>query len=110
MTNFKEMTTMKSINKDWQSVLGTLKICHEDKINVMLHADNFKQLKRELEDRGIEYITLDVFVLDQELINQVVFEDHYLGKPMICSANIFSVMRAEFKDRFFHLEVSHLQK
>ena len=110
MIDFEEMTTIKSINKDWKAVLGTLKICHEDKINVMLHADDFKQLKRELEDQGIEYITLDVLVLNQDLTNQVMYKKHYLGKPLICSANLLSAMRVEFINRFVHFEVSHLQK
>ena len=110
MFDFKEMTTLKSINKDWQSVLGTLAICHEDKINVMLHADDFGQLKRELEKQGVEYITLDVFVLNMNLFAQIMYKKHYLDKPVVCSANIFSVMSVEFKDKFVHFDVNHLQK
>lgn len=110
MTDFKEMTTLNSVNKDWKSILKTLELCRQDKINVMLHANDFKQLKRELEKHGIEYITLSDLVLKQGLVDKVVYKKYYLGKPMICSANIFSVMRVEFKDRFVHLDVSHLQK
>ena len=110
MIDFEALVTMKSVNKDWKAILGTLEICRQDKINVMLHADNYVWLKGMLEQQGIDHYTLADLVMDENLVHCIVFFKQHLNKIVISSATILNAMDTRFVNQFFHVDVSHLKK
>ena len=110
MIDVQALLTMKSINKDWQSILGTLKICRHDKINVMLHASDHVWLKGVLERQKISFYTLASLVIKPDLIEKVMNKGTMLDSIVICPASALNAMNADFKNRFFHIDVSHLKR
>lgn len=110
MIDFEALITMKSVNKDWKSILETLKICRQDKINVMLHADNYEWLKSVLDRQKIDHYTLADLVMNEDMVRDIVFDNYHLDKIVISSVTVFKAMEAKFVNRFFHIEVSHLRK
>ena len=110
MIDFEALITMKSVNKDWKAILGTLKICRQDKINVMLRANDYEWLKGELEQQEIAHYTLAEMATDRDLVKEVVFNDCHLDKIVICSGTILNAMDTRFVNQFFHIDVSHLRK
>lgn len=110
MANFKELTTLKSVNKDWDSILRVIRDCKLAGANVMLHAEKSAWLKGELEKRGVEYLTLTGLITDQDTLKKIVFHDFRLDKVVISVAPVINAMAAKFKNRFVHIEVSHLRK
>lgn len=110
MTDFKDLTTLKSVNKDWKSVLEIIKQCRRNKINVMLQASDHAWLKGVLMRQKISFYTLANLAIDPDSIENVMNKGTMLDSIVICPASALNAMNADFKNKFFHIEVSHLQK